>query len=104
MPVIEVQGLTKSFRTYKKKPGLAGAIWGLFHREYEMTVSVKDVSFTIEEGELVGFFGPNCAGNTTTMKMLADVLYLTSGSVRVLGYEPCERKDAYRRQFALLLG
>src|SRR5438552_11957706 len=104
MPVIEVQGLTKSFRTYKKKPGLAGAIRGLFHREYEMTVAVKDVSFTIEEGELVGFLGPNGAGKTTTLKMLAGLLYPTSGQARVLGYVPWERRDGYRRQFALLLG
>src|SRR5438093_3833890 len=104
MPVIEVQGLTKSFRTYKKKPGLVGAIRGLFHREYEMTLAVKDVSFAIEEGELVGFLGPNGAGKTTTLKMLSGLLYPTSGAAQVLGYVPWERQDGYRRQFALLLG
>src|SRR2546422_706213 len=104
MPVIEVQGLTKSFRTYKKKPGLTGAIKGLFHREHQITVAVKDVSFAIEEGELVGFLGPNGAGKTTTLKMLSGLLYPTSGAARVLGYVPWERKDGYRRQFALLLG
>src|SRR5437867_1462170 len=104
MSVIEVQGLTKSFRTYKKNPGLAGAIRGLFHREYEMTLAVKDISFAIEEGELVGFLGPNGAGKTTTLKMLSGLLYPTSGAARVLGYVPWERKDGYRRQFALLLG
>jgi len=104
MPVIEVQGLTKSFRSYKKKPGLAGAIKGLFHRDYEMTRAVKEVSFTIEEGELVGFLGPNGAGKTTTLKMLSGLLHPTSGTARVLGYVPWERKDGYRRQFALLLG
>ncbi|HYT59027.1 MAG TPA: ATP-binding cassette domain-containing protein [Haliangiales bacterium] len=104
MPVIEVQGLTKSFRTYKKKPGLAGAFRGLFHREYEMTLAVKEVSFAIEEGELVGFLGPNGAGKTTTLKMLSGLLYPTSGGAKVLGYVPWERKDGYRRQFALLLG
>src|SRR5436190_9586392 len=104
MSVIEVQGLTKSFRTYKKNPGLSGAIKGLFHREYEMTLAVKDVSFSIEVGELVGFLGPNGAGKTTTLKMLSGLLYPTSGSAKVLGYVPWERKDGYRRQFALLLG
>ena len=104
MAVIEVQGLTKSFRTYKKKPGLAGALRGLFHREYEMTVAVKDIAFSIDEGELVGFLGPNGAGKTTTLKMLSGLLYPTSGDARVLGYVPWERKDGYRRQFALLLG
>src|SRR5438309_7244289 len=104
MSVIEVQGLTKSFRTYKKNPGLSGAIKGLFHREYEMTFAVKDVSFNVGEGELVGFLGPNGAGKTTTLKMLAGLLYPTSGSARVLGYVPWRREDGYRRQFALLLG
>ena len=104
MPVIEVAGLTKSFRTYKKKPGLVGAIQGLFHREHELTLAVKDVRFAIGEGELVGFLGPNGAGKTTTLKMLSGLLYPTSGSARVLGYVPWERNDGYRRQFALLLG
>src|SRR6266550_7373012 len=104
MPVIEVQRLTKSFRTYKKKPGLTGAVRGLFHREHQTTLAVKDVSFTVEEGELVGFLGPNGAGKTTTLKMLAGLLYPTRGSASVLGYVPWERDDGYRRQFALLLG
>jgi ABC-2 type transport system ATP-binding protein len=104
MPVIEVKGLTKTFRTYKKQPGFSGAIKGLFHRQYEQTVAVKDVSFNIEPGELVGFLGPNGAGKTTTLKMLAGLLYPTNGAAQVLGYVPWQRDDGYRRQFALLLG
>jgi ABC-2 type transport system ATP-binding protein len=104
MPAIEVNGLTKTFRTYKKLPGFSGAIKGLFHRQYEQTVAVKDIRFTVEPGELVGFLGPNGAGKTTTLKMLAGLLYPTSGSADVLGYVPWERNDGYRRQFALLLG
>src|SRR5208283_1613628 len=104
MPVIEVSGLTKTFRTYKKQPGFGGAIKGLFHRQYEQTIAVNDVSFKIEPGELVGFLGPNGAGKTTTLKMLAGLLYPTGGSARVLGYVPWERADGYRRQFALVLG
>ena len=104
MPVIEVSHLTKAFRTYKKRPGFSGAVKGLFHRQYEQTLAVNDVSFQIEPGELVGFLGPNGAGKTTTLKMLAGLLYPTSGSARVLGHTPWERHDAYRRQFALVLG
>jgi ABC-2 type transport system ATP-binding protein len=104
MPVIEVNGLTKAFRTYKKQPGFSGAVRGLFHRQYEQTVAVNEVGFKIEPGELVGFLGPNGAGKTTTLKMLAGLLYPTSGSAKVLGYTPWERADGYRRQFALLLG
>jgi ABC-2 type transport system ATP-binding protein len=104
MPAIEVNGLSKSFRSYKKQPGFGGAIKGLFHRTYEQIQAVKNVSFTIEPGELVGFLGPNGAGKTTTLKMLSGLLYPTSGQARVLGYIPWERHDGYRRQFALLLG
>jgi ABC-2 type transport system ATP-binding protein len=104
MPAIEVNGLTKTFRTYKKRPGFSGALKGLLRRTYEPTVAVNEVSFTIEPGELVGFLGPNGAGKTTTLKMLSGLLYPTRGSARVLGYVPWERKDGYRRQFALLLG
>src|SRR5258708_7948058 len=104
MPAIQVSGLTKSFRTYKKQPGFKGAVKGLFRREYEHVHAVKDVSFAGEAGELVGFLGPNGAGKTTTLKMLAGLLFPSSGSVRVLGFVPWERDDGYRRQFALLLG
>jgi len=104
MAVIEVHGLTKAFRTYKKAPGFLAAIKGMVRRKYETTLAVKEVSFAVEEGELVGFLGPNGAGKTTTLKMLAGLLYPTSGSARVLSYVPWERADGYRRQFALLLG
>lgn len=103
-PVIEVSGLTKSYTTYKKEPGLGGAFRGLFRREAETTIAVKEVGFTVGRGEFVGFLGPNGAGKTTTLKMLAGLLYPTSGTARVLGYVPWERADGYRRRFALLLG
>jgi ABC-2 type transport system ATP-binding protein len=104
MPAIEVTGLSKAFRTYKKQPGFGGAVKGLFRRKYEQTHAVKAVSFTVEAGELVGFLGPNGAGKTTTLKMLAGLLYPTGGTARVLDYVPWKRDDGYRRQFALLLG
>ena len=103
-PIIQVQGLTRVFRTYKKKPGLLGAMRGLFHRDYEQTAAVRDISFTVEEGEFVGFLGPNGAGKTTTLKMLSGLLHPSGGSASVLGYTPWERPIEYRRQFALLLG
>ncbi|HTD66880.1 MAG TPA: ATP-binding cassette domain-containing protein [Candidatus Limnocylindria bacterium] len=104
MSAIEVQGLTKTFRSYKKEPGFRGALRGLISRKFEYTTAVRDVSFTIEPGELVGFLGANGAGKTTTLKMLAGLLYPSSGSAHVLGYVPWKREDGYRRQFALLLG
>jgi ABC-2 type transport system ATP-binding protein len=102
--VIQVEGLTKTYRSYKKQPGFSGAVRGLFKREYESIAAAKNVTFQVAQGELVGFLGPNGAGKTTTLKMLAGLLFPTSGSAKVLGYIPWERHDGYRRQFALLLG
>ncbi len=104
MALIEVQALTKAFRTYKKEPGFRGAVRGLFNRKYEQTLAVDNVSFSVEQGELVGFLGPNGAGKTTTLKMLAGLIHPTTGTARVLDFVPWERQDGYRRQFALLLG
>jgi ABC-2 type transport system ATP-binding protein len=103
-PIIQVRELTKTFRTFKKEPGLMGAFRALWRRNYEAVPAVKGVSFEVREGEFVGFLGPNGAGKTTTLKMLAGLLYPTSGEARVLGYVPWERADGYRRRFALLLG
>src|SRR6187399_1574297 len=99
MVIIEVEALTKAYRSYKKKPGFRGALQGLFHREYEQTLAAKEISFLIEEGEFVGFLGPNGAGKTTTLKMLAGLLYPTSGTARVAGFNPTKRENAYRRIF-----
>ncbi len=101
---IRTQGLTKVFRTYKKPPGVMGAIRGLLHREYTEMRAVDDVSFTINEGEFVGFLGPNGAGKTTVLKMLSGLVQPTSGEANVLGFIPWERRDEMKRQFALLMG
>src|SRR5687767_4101859 len=102
--MIEVQNLTRVFRTYKKQPGFWGGVKGIFRREFEETAAAKDISFSIREGEFVGFLGPNGAGKTTTLKMLSGLIYPTSGSARVAGFDPTKRENAYRRLFALVLG
>jgi ABC-2 type transport system ATP-binding protein len=102
--VIEVQNLTRVFRTYKKQPGFLGGVKGLFHRTYDETAAAKDVTFSIAEGEFVGFLGPNGAGKTTTLKMLSGLIFPTSGTARVAGFDPTRRENAYRRIFALVLG
>jgi ABC-2 type transport system ATP-binding protein len=102
--MIEVEHLTRIFRTYKKLPGFWGGVKGLFNRKYEETAAAKDVSFSIAEGEFVGFLGPNGAGKTTTLKMLSGLIFPTSGTARVAGFDPTKRENAYRRIFALVLG
>jgi len=104
MPIIEADGLTKTYRVFQKKDGLLGALKGLYRREYKTVRAVDDVSFSIEPGEMVAFLGPNGAGKTTTLKMLSGLIYPSSGSARVLGFTPWERQDAFRRQFALVMG
>jgi ABC-2 type transport system ATP-binding protein len=104
MPAITATGLTKIYRTYKKRPGLRGAIRGLFKREFEELRAADGVTFSIEEGETVGFLGPNGAGKTTVLKMLSGLLHPTSGQAQVLGFTPWHRDNALKRQFALLMG
>ncbi len=102
--MIEVENLTRIFRTYKKQPGFWGGVKGLFSREFEETRAADNISFSIKEGEFVGFLGPNGAGKTTTLKMLSGLIYPTSGKARVAGFDPSRRENAYRRLFALVLG
>lgn len=102
--MIEVRHLTRIFRTYKKQPGFWGGVKGLVRREFEETAAANDISFDIAEGEFVGFLGPNGAGKTTTLKMLSGLIFPTSGTARVAGFDPTKRENAYRRLFALVLG
>jgi ABC-2 type transport system ATP-binding protein len=104
MKAIEVKGLNKTFDYFKKEPGFIGSLKSVFWRETLYHRAVKDVSFTIDEGELVGFLGPNGAGKTTTLKILSGILYPTSGEVSVLGHVPWKREPAYQRRFAIVMG
>jgi ABC-2 type transport system ATP-binding protein len=104
MPIIDVRGMTKTYRVFQKQPGLLGAVKSLVRRKYKEVHAVADVSFTIEPGEMVAFLGPNGAGKTTTLKMLSGLIYPTSGTATVLGFIPWERPDAFRRRFSLIMG
>jgi ABC-2 type transport system ATP-binding protein len=104
MPIITADGLSKTYRVFQKKEGFRGVFRNLFRREYKEVKAVDGVSFAIEPGEMVAFLGPNGAGKTTTLKMLSGLIFPTSGSAQVLGFTPWDRADAFRRQFALVMG
>jgi ABC-2 type transport system ATP-binding protein len=98
--VVQVEGLAKSFSLKQKAPGvLAG--WRSVWRPVTRTVpAVVDVSFSLEEGELLAFIGPNGAGKSTTIKILTGILFPTSGRASVLGFTPWKE----RRQLAYQIG
>jgi ABC-2 type transport system ATP-binding protein len=102
--MIEVDKLSKTFRVHKKEPGLKASLKSLFVRETIEKHAVRQVSFRIEEGEIVGVVGANGAGKTTLVKMLAGIIHPTSGEARVLGFRPWERPRNFTRQIALLMG
>jgi ABC-2 type transport system ATP-binding protein len=104
MSVIHVRNVKKVYRVHEKPQGLRASLKALVRRQYKMVNAVDGLSFDIEPGEMVGFLGPNGAGKTTTLKMLSGLIYPTAGEVRVLDFIPHERRNAYRRQFALLMG
>jgi ABC-2 type transport system ATP-binding protein len=104
MPLIEARALAKTYRVYQKREGLLGAIRGLVNRQHKEVHAVAGVSFVIEAGEIVGFLGPNGAGKTTTLKMLAGLIFPTSGDATVLDHVPWKREDAFRRRFSLVMG
>ena len=79
--MISVNNLRKEFSYYKKGAGLQGSLNNLFHRQMLTKEAVKDVSFSVEKGEMMALLGPNGAGKTTTLKLLSGILYPTSGEV-----------------------
>jgi len=102
--MIEVDRLSKTFHVHQKAPGLLGSIKGLVRRERVEKRAVREVSFRIDEGEIVGLLGANGAGKTTLTKMLAGIIHPSGGDASVLGFRPWERDDRFRRQIALIMG
>ncbi|MBN1259038.1 MAG: ATP-binding cassette domain-containing protein [Anaerolineae bacterium] len=101
---IEVENLSKMYRSPEREPGLSAALRSLVRRTYRDVEAVRGISFTVQAGEVVGFIGPNGAGKTTTLKMLSGLLHPTSGQARVLGFTPWERKPGYLRRISMVLG
>ncbi len=104
MPSIIVDRLSKVYPVAIKEPGLKGTIDHFFQRKYKQINAVKDVSFQIEAGEVVGFLGANGAGKTTTLKMLSGLIHPSTGVVKVAGHIPFKRETAFLKQITLVMG
>lgn len=104
MEIIKVKNLSKRYEYVQKKEGLQNSFKNLFKSEKKSKDAVRNISFSIKEGELVGFLGPNGAGKTTTLKMLSGILTPSSGKVEVLGFEPIKRQKEYQMQFSFVMG
>jgi ABC-2 type transport system ATP-binding protein len=101
---IQVRNLSKTYRVPEREAGLWASLKGLARRAYRDVEAVRDISFGVAAGEMVGFIGPNGAGKTTTLKMLSGLLYPTAGEARVLGATPWERQAGYLRRISMVLG
>ena len=99
-PIISATGLTKSFWRSTARKGVGGTLRGLVSRDGESVDAVRDVTFDIAPGEVVGLIGPNGAGKSTTIKMLTGILVPSSGAAKVAGYVPWDQ----RRQLAARIG
>ena len=102
--MIQTKHLTKEYKRFKKEAGLKGSIKSLFNRKYETKTAVSDFDFTIEPGEFVGLIGPNGAGKTTLVKMLTGIIAPSSGEISVLGYYPNKLENAFKKQYAVVMG
>jgi ABC-2 type transport system ATP-binding protein len=100
MPAIRVLNLAKTFRTKHKAAGLGASVRSLVRPQYSIVEAVRDLSFEMESGELLGFIGPNGAGKSTTIKILTGILFPSAGNVHVLDYIPWKQ----RRQLAYSIG
>lgn len=104
MSYICVDGVCKTFKVAKRNSGLKSALKSFIKREYVFVDAVKDVSFSIEKGEIVGYIGPNGAGKSTTIKMLSGILLPTAGNISIDGFNPFEDRKKYVSKIGVVFG
>jgi ABC-2 type transport system ATP-binding protein len=92
-PIIEVRDLSKEFKLKQKKAGFWGGLSSLLKPKFKEVQAVKDISFSVNEGEIIAFIGPNGAGKSTTIKMLIGILFPSSGHINVLGFDPSKNRQ-----------
>lgn len=102
--MIEFQNIHKTYRVAKRQAGFGNAIKALFSREYELIQALNDVSFTIGDGEMVGYIGPNGAGKSTTIKIMCGILTPDSGACVIDGRIPWKERVAHVREIGVVFG
>ena len=102
--MIRVENLSKEFKINKKYPGFKGAIKSFFSTEYVTKKAVDDISFKINDGEIVGYIGANGAGKSTTIKMMTGILTPTNGIVTVDGVVPYENREKNAKNIGVVFG
>lgn len=104
MSFIEVKNIRKTYRVSKRRSGIPGMVANLFAPKYEKREAVKDITFSIEKGEMIGFIGPNGAGKSTTIKMLSGILYPDSGEIICSGIVPYKQRKSYVGKIGVVFG
>ena len=104
MSLIEVDHIVKNYEVIVQRPGVKNVLRNIFRPEKKLVHAVKDISFEIEEGELVGFIGENGAGKSTTLKMMSGILFPTSGSITVSGICPYLKREKNARNIGSVFG
>jgi len=104
MPAILVSHLQKTFQSKRKAAGLGGSLRSLFRPQYTRVEAVRDLSFEMDSGELLGFIGPNGAGKSTTIKILTGILHPSAGDASVLGFRPWKERQALAYQIGTVFG
>lgn len=102
--IIEVKDLRKEFKAYSSRQGLTGAFRDLLTRKYKIVPAVNDISFSVKQGEMVGYIGENGAGKSTSIKMLTGILTPTSGEVLVNGMNPHKERERFVRTIGVVFG
>ncbi|XJZ27936.1 ATP-binding cassette domain-containing protein [Bacillota bacterium Lsc_1132] len=101
---IEVNNLRKEFKAYSSRTGLKGAFRDLFTRNYKIVPAVNNISFSVKQGEMVGYIGENGAGKSTTIKMLTGILTPTSGEIIVNGMNPHKEREKFVQTIGVVFG
>ena len=102
--MIEMRGINKTYRVRRREAGLSNAVKSLFSREYTQIPALRDMTFTIPDGQIVGYIGPNGAGKSTTIKILSGILRPDSGECRVNGLVPWEDRKKHVARLGVVFG